>query len=678
MYNEEQIRQLLTEKIDVFKKAVDKKKVPEYTEVYVESVDYLERICVHSEIGRFPDKLFKTRAPNQSHEEFEYMKANYKTTTFPIWTRFMGVLNRIWNDQNWTIKWPEGSDKSKEYIESKYPGYDRLEDYFKMTVTKLKEKDANGMLCVKPDDLPIIEDGQGGFKVNELEEVDPIAIIYSSAQVVGYDDDYVMIELHEKSKVKYGNSIEKTGKIFEFYDDANIWRITQIGNKLDYKFDCAIYWPHNLGYLPCRKLKGIPVQKEKSILYQSHFMAAVEPMDLVLLDSSYLQASKAGQAFPHKWEYFDECDYGNESGACVGGRILIDGNESNCPSCHGTGKKRQGTVLGVTQVKAPTRTDDSSKDINIPPMGWVAPDSEILEFLRKEIGFNTDQALSILNLYNSNSAVKGSDTALGNQIDREEMFSFIQSISNDLFSLFEFTIKAILEMRYDKEIKLPQISYPKTFSIRNENDLTEEITSAKQMGLPDIAIRKLLTDWFAVRFNSDEQDSRILNLAFQADRLVTLTSLEIASKKLSGAVANWEDILHTSVYNFITELYSKDSAFFEKDILAQKELLIAMAKAKDKEISPAKMNVDAILADANGGGAIDTPIDIEAEAKARLKGSVGGVQGIIQIQASVSQGITDYESAITLLYEIFGFEDATARKLLGNPVDLTRTKEVIK
>jgi hypothetical protein len=328
-------------------------------------------------------------------------------------------------------------------------------------------------------------------------------------------------------------------------------------------------------------------------------MAAIEPMDLVLLDSSYLQAAKAGHAFPHKWEYVDECDYNNGQVSCMGGKIWIDGAESNCPACHGTGNRGKG-VLGVTQIKTPKGTALEDK-LSAPFLGWEAPDPTILEFLRKEINFNSEQALSILNLYTSNSNVKGSDTALGNQIDREEMFSFIQSISNDLFSLFEFTIKAIIQMRYEGE-ELPQISYPKTFSIRNEWDLTAEIAEAKKNGMPDIAIRKLTEEWFITRFNSADIDYKIVDLAFMADRLITLTTLEIANKKLSGSVANWEDILHTSIYTFIAELVIEYPKFFEKDIKDQMNLLIEKAKAKDLEISPKKLNTDTILAGVNGGG----------------------------------------------------------------------------
>lgn len=67
------------------------------------------------------------------------------------------------------------------------------------------------------------------------------------------------------------------------------------------------------------------------------------------------------------------------------------------------------------------------------------------------------------------------------------------------------------------------------------------------------------------------------------------------------------------------------------------------------------------------GGVIDTPVDVEAEAKAKLKGTVGGVQGVLQIQASVAQGITDYNAAVVLLFEIYGFDETTAKRILGTP-----------
>jgi hypothetical protein len=59
-------------------------------------------------------------------------------------------------------------------------------------------------------------------------------------------------------------------------------------------------------------------------------------------------------------------------------------------------------------------------------------------------------------------------------------------------------------------------------------------------------------------------------------------------------------------------------------------------------------------------------VDKEAEARATLKGSVGGVQGIIGIQTAVSEGLTDRGSAIALLELIYGFSPEDATRLLGD------------
>lgn len=66
---------------------------------------------------------------------------------------------------------------------------------------------------------------------------------------------------------------------------------------------------------------------------------------------------------------------------------------------------------------------------------------------------------------------------------------------------------------------------------------------------------------------------------------------------------------------------------------------------------------------------------LRKEAQASLKGSVGGVQGILLIQLQVNQGITQYDAALATLIEIYGFEDNVARKVLGNPKKMNKIED---
>ena len=64
--------------------------------------------------------------------------------------------------------------------------------------------------------------------------------------------------------------------------------------------------------------------------------------------------------------------------------------------------------------------------------------------------------------------------------------------------------------------------------------------------------------------------------------------------------------------------------------------------------------------------------DATKEAQANLRGSVGGVQGV---QQSFANGLTDYNSAITIFTEIYGFSLKVADALLGSPEQNPQTNE---
>jgi len=61
-------------------------------------------------------------------------------------------------------------------------------------------------------------------------------------------------------------------------------------------------------------------------------------------------------------------------------------------------------------------------------------------------------------------------------------------------------------------------------------------------------------------------------------------------------------------------------------------------------------------------------LSVQENAQAQLKGSVGGVQGILSIQQSVSQGFTTIDSGSAILELIYGIEPSTARRMLGEPI----------
>jgi hypothetical protein len=96
--------------------------------------------------------------------------------------------------------------------------------------------------------------------------------------------------------------------------------------------------------------------------------------------------------------------------------------------------------------------------------------------------------------------------------------------------------------------------------------------------------------------------------------------------------------------------------------------------AKQIVIVPLKMKGDAAFSGeiTEEGGQLSATGDIPPEqlaAQANLRGSVGGVQGILEIQRSFTEGTTSKVSALSILELIYGFSNENALRLLGNPKD---------
>jgi hypothetical protein len=616
MFTAEEVIRLVENKVEVFK-ALKKDQKPSFGQLYDLSVKYKERILVHSDSDYFPEKLYMKRAPNQTDDELDYVRNNHKAITYPVFDKYQTAISRVWNDANWSVSsWGEVDTKFSEeespqvYFEEKYPIFGSLESYYKTIVTELKSKDPNALIVHKPYEIPIktSEDGTVSFTEDgqiipdDSQIIEPIAFIYGCENVIAYrQGEYALVLTHENSTVIVGKNKEKTGLVFEFYDENNIYTIRQVGEKKDYKFEATLLWTHNLGYLPCSKLKGKPAYVKEELIYKSYFMPACEPLDIALLDNAYLLISKYRHAFPQKWEYITACEYSHpEGGTCDKGMIRMAGGHSvKCPSCKGTGAQRSASPFHTIQVPMPDSFNSQAPIPSAPWAGFISPDIETPEFLDKQIDKNLARGLSILNLEKSNDVVKGGDTALKSQIDREEMFSFLLNISSQLFGLFSFSLGTIQKMRYGVNAKVPEISEPKNFSIRTEADLTDEIAIAKKEGLPDVVIRQLIFEYVNTRFSNSDRANKIIDLVFATDRIITLSPLEISQKIGIGTVAKWEDILHTSIYMWIDDKIKNEPEFFDKEFMDQQSELIEMAKKKESEISPSKLNPDNILSNAN-------------------------------------------------------------------------------
>lgn len=571
-----------------------KEELPDFGELYKKKAKYAQEIEVHANEGVFPEELFRKRSPYQTQDEFDYVRNNYQAVSVSVMEEFFGVTNRIFNDSNYSIKYQEEGQRFKkqplsDYIEKEYPIYDSLIGHFKGVLKRAALIDPNGAIAVNLHNPPFREverDGEIILELDDSQMLDPIVRFYSSKDIISHDEFQLTALSKERSWVEKGNNEVKEGYVFDYYDQNVVGKYVQFGQKSEYQFRFVQIYEHGLEELPARSVGENPTFTEEGAFYQSPIHPAVEPLNIVALDNSRLNIVKEKAAFPIKWAMEDPCDYEGEHGVCEGGYVWNGGEKTECPKCHGSGFKSD-TPLTVYRMRTPgDGAMESDKSAPTPPVGFVSPDTTTMEFLRKEINENIELAKSELRINVSNEHVRGSDTALGKQIDREEMFSFLKGISDHMFSLFRWSIDMIGGIRYQDGYTPPVISEPDEFAIRSSQDITEEIAQAKERDLPNIFQHKLLEEQLEKRFNNDDESREVFRTYIAVDRLANLNNEEIKTVMAQRRAALWEVILHDSFFSLLEEAKSNDPEFMQQEMQVRKQVLTQAAQTKATEINP--------------------------------------------------------------------------------------------
>ncbi len=573
-------------------------KLPEYYPLYAPSVENMEAIRVHAEKGVFPKKIFEHRSPNQTQEEATYIEKTYKQVTLPVFMDYQSTISRAFNDANWSISYGDDKEAFKtakvtfqSYVENGLKTYGSLENFIKSIVTNIKAIDAMGVIAIKPYEINTIE-LNGEAVIDPSEGIEPIPFYYTSKQIVSCkDDEYYMIELAEKSICKFANKNMACGKIYEFYDEQNIWRVEQYGNWTENTFKAKIYFQHNEGVVPVTRLKGVPKIDNGNILWQSPFLYAVDNLDLVAMNASNLQISITKCVYPYAILLGDECEF-EETGTgekCIGGYVMdFESNrQKTCPICSGSGLKSRMNAMGQMILKPANRNSDGEFSTTQKAIEYVSPPVDALEFLEKNIERNEARARQILHLNNTSQSVQFNSenkTATGSDNNQKALYAFVKTISDQTFEIYEFALDRIGFQRYGSDYQKTTLVYPQTFDFLTEQDYLVQISEASKAGLPPFVIHSILYRYLKAIHYNEKRTADVFNLIIYADRLLTLSNDDILLKKAALTVDKWEDVLHTSAITFIDQLITVNDKFFEQDLEVQKTQLVEMAKKISNDI----------------------------------------------------------------------------------------------
>jgi len=670
-----------------------KKPEAEYYPNYNWMINLYRAVRIHFDQRIVPVELFEARSPNQTVKERDWLIANYKLITGPVAMDYVNTVGRCFIQGNFNISFKEEkkdfvlTDTTYEsYVNDHFGPYGSIMNYLRNFLPTIKAQDANGVIAVKPSSIPTTTDEDGNIIVSSVDLPEPLPYYYDISKLVGYlNGVYSMIETTEKSIVTVDGKPRNIGYVYELYDDTWIYKVVQTGKQEDDQYQTIQWFEHGGKEVPVKKLMGVAGIDDNQIIYQSPFMLSTALLEQAILDDGYLQMIKAKVVFPHVIMLASECEFSHESeeytASCSDGRLVgnyADGTlySSTCPQCHGQGMISRMAPFGKMLVKPPDEFNPEGDSAITDPIKFVSPNLDSPKMLRTEIDSNLNKARGIMHLNTTMGEAQGQEnaTATAKALDLKNLYSFVAPIAGQSWEIGRFIYKHTGIQRYKDAFVMPDITEPKEYDFKTQSDILADIKEASDAGMPSPIMHELLRMYIKSAFHGENASVKVLNLLTKADRLLTTNSEVIDMQVARQEIAGWEVVLHESGMSFISELISANPDFLSLPEDQQVEQL--KAKAQETEQSVKDIKRRELEASVNKDGISDE----EAKARAKLKGTVGGVDGIISINQAVFAGEMTEAAGEALLINIYGFEPSIAASMIekGTPEEVRAIVESIQ
>lgn len=562
-----------------------KKEMIEYYPGYLRNAKQAEQARVHAD-AYFPANLFRKIAPNQSDDDFEYLKSTYQCETNDVFLDFSNTVKR--GLINGAIEWPksESDEKNdlKEFIKTEVPQFNSLYEFVK-SMADQKLVDANAVLGIHFKPRSIDEDGniEGGIL--------PYPTIYGCQRVVHIGDDgEFIVERYEKSMVVNGNDKTLDGYRYLGFSKEAYFYANQYGVRNEFKFEFDEY-PHELGFNPAMRLMGTPMIIGDKLHFKSPFSNAVPKLNLAVLDSANLLVIKRKVTYPTRAFVAQKCRNQKNGSPCIEGVInWKDGDRSHsetCGSCKGTGMVGifgPNSEIHINNEDNPEGGQLKASDA----MAYISPSVDIPKFLREEIDRFINSAKEVLHL-KAEPRTQGNITATEKNIDLKSTEAFIKPISDQIWHLYAFMIETIGILLLGKdayETVKPTIIPAKEFDIITTDDYIIQLAEAKKNGLPSFVISSIIYNMMMSMNYGDTEGMKIFELIQASDRFWTASPDQVALALSRNTAQRWEVVLHDSALPIVIEAIEtyrpRQGAprFFDLEMGDQIQIIQDLAKSK--------------------------------------------------------------------------------------------------
>lgn len=585
----------------------------------------------------------------------------------------VGRLDNIKKD----ISFPDGSNGERRVEEintrvGSFWGRDSLDKYMASRFIQYVATDPNAWLVVEFNSFD-----------SRYEKARPYPVEFNSAEAINFsvvnnDTEWLIVK---RSYTKEVNKVKKDYAVYTMYLPNDILQYTQVlegeyqNSLYIFNDEAGIINPYWQGQgekyiLTTYQPKGGEVQAVRfgykpdmttnGRTYVNPFHAAKPYFEKTIKAVSEMDLTMALHAFSQKVQRVQQCP-GTIEERCNKGQTV----NGTCTVCLGTGEQQVHTsAQDVITLPMPKKGDTDYVKIE-DMIKYFTPDVTLLEFQNKYISELEVKAIAAV--YNSDVLAKKSiaQTATERIENKDEMYNTLQPFAEHYSSVWRKVVRLIASFTDNSNGLQVVHEFPSDFKLKTINEMMADRKLAEEAGAPAYFIQQLDKDIAAKMLADDETAYKKFIVKSRFTPFLGKSDTELKDFWGQGKYRPEDYVLYWYSDTIFDELEMDTPGFF--DFTYQKQVPIVNAKIAGILTGLPK---ELAAIDFRDTEVIDTPTDVEAEAKANLKGSVGGVQGILSIQESVAKGVTQYEAAVALLGKIYGFSDADAREMLGNPTAL--------
>lgn len=567
---------------------------------YKETVEHADSLKVHAD-GLFPDRLIKSRRPNEPQEVLDYRKEIFIAKTKPTFGKVVSSLSKIRRSSDWSIQYPEEETRFAKIVEEEtlqtycdeaFPYFTSMTNWTFSVLLKKYLEDPNGVVFTFPLEI----------NIEENQYLRPFPVIFESCHVLDYvHEDYAVL-INPLGATYYVRNKPQKGESFYVITTERIQRYDQINSKGDIALNSDIDYEHGLGLLPVFRIGAIVAKADgNNYLHESRVAAMLPELDEALREYSDLQAAKVLHIYPERWEFTQ-----NECSVCKGtskrkNPRWSEGCSEDIPyeidcdnkNCH-NGYVVAGPYSKI-MIRPSNNAVETTTSIPTPPAGYVEKDVEIVKIQDEGVEKHIVNALAAINFeFLAQNPLNQSGTA--KEVDKDELNNTVHSIAEDLVRVMDNVYKIIAITRYRAlyavddiiEFMLPKIIVPEKYDILSASHLEQELSSAKTNKVNPVILNALEVEYASKKFNTDPTVGDELMLILKLDPLPNISEDEKMSRLSNKGITLETYVISSNIHEFVQQALDEDKDFAEKQLKEQKAKMKQYAQAQIDQQDEAK------------------------------------------------------------------------------------------